>query len=363
MCRKERRRKLRDSETVIGRNPRRSSKAPRTTLVPEMRYPTASDQNPNNIHPMAGRSILLLVLAVLSLASCSSSSVSGGSGLKNVANARPVTTLPTMTTPPTTTSTTEQPGWLPVSRVHGAIAVDTQSVIGADGHVVTIFRFRAGRTRFALHAGSADPPVAAGSVGPDAGSTVGPDEVPVLLAAFNGGFKTAAGAGGFELDSQVEVPLQTGMASMVIDANGSAQVGTWGEGLPFTGEQVVSVRQNLRPLVVNGHPSPAITDIGSWGSTLGGAAYAARSSLGEDASGNLLYAASMTALPVDLADALVSAGAVTGMELDINPEWVQLDSAPTPGGALAAGIPGQNRPSDQYLVGWTRDFITVLAAA
>jgi len=51
-----------------------------------------------------------------------------------------------------------------------------------------------------------------------------------------------------------------------------------------------------------------------------------------------------------------------GMELDINPEWVQMDAAPAPGGALAAGIPGQNRPSDQYLAGWTRDFITVLAA-
>ena len=263
--------------------------------------------------------------------------------------------------PPTTTSTTEQPGWTPVSLVDGAFAVDTQVVTEADGHIVTIFRFRAGRTRFALHAGSTDPPVAAGDVGPDDGSTVGPDEVPVLLAAFNGGFKAIAGVGGFELDSQVIVPLQTGLASLVIDANGSAHVGTWGEGLPVAGEQVVSVRQNLPPLVVNGQPSPAINDIGAWGSTLGGRAAVARSSLGEDTAGDLLYAASMLALPGDLAHALIGAGAVTGMELDINPEWVQMDAAPTPGGALAAGIPGQNRPSDQYLVGWTRDFITVLA--
>lgn len=83
----------------------------------------------------------------------------------------------------------------------------------------------------------------------------------------------------------------------------------------------------------------------------------ARSSLAEDGSGNLLFAASM----VDRADALVSAGAVTGMELDINPEWVQLASAVTPGGALTPGIPGQRRPGDHYQVGWTRDFVTVTA--
>jgi hypothetical protein len=88
----------------------------------------------------------------------------------------------------------------------------------------------------------------------------------------------------------------------------------------------------------------------------------ARSSLGEDAAKNLMYAASADALPGDLASALISAGAVTGMELDINPEWVQLASAPAPGAPLVPGIPGQERPADQYQVGWTRDFITVLAA-
>lgn len=304
---------------------------------------------------------VLIALATLSLASCSSTSIRQRAGLKTVVVAPSTTTTPPTTIPPTTTSTTEEPGWTPVSLLDGAIAVDRQAITEADGHVVTIFRFRAGRTRFALHTGSLDPPMAPGIAGPEDGSTVGPDELPLLLAAFNGGFKVNAGPGGFELDSQVIVPLQTGLASLVIDADGSAHVGAWGEGLPVPGEQVMSVRQNLPLLIVNGQPSPAIADIGSWGSTLGGGAVVARSSLGEDASGDLLYAASMAVLPSDLANALISAGAVTGMELDINPEWVQMDVAPTPGAALAAGIPGQNRPSDQYQLGWTRDFITVLA--
>ena len=319
-------------------------------MIPDINNPRSSTRSKARHRRQAA---VLAALAALSLASCSSTSTSDRIGLKTIASAKPTTTIPTSTIPPTTTTTTEQAGWAPVSRVDGAITVDTQAVTEPDGHIVTIFRFRAGRTRFALHAGSLDPPITAGIAGPEDGSTVGPNEAPVLLAAFNGGFKANAGAGGFELDSQVIVPLQVGVASLVIDADGSAHVGTWGEGLPVTSEQVVSVRQNLPPLVVDGQPSPAIADIGSWGSTLGGRAVTARSSLGEDASGDLLYAASMAALPSDLAYALVGAGGVTGMELDINPEWVQMDAAPAPGGALAAGIPGQDRPPNQYLVGWT----------
>jgi len=49
------------------------------------------------------------------------------------------------------------------------------------------------------------------------------------------------------------------------------------------------------------------------------------------------------------------------MELDINPEWVQADTARSPGGPLRAAVPDQNRPADQYLSGWTRDYVTVLA--
>ena len=98
-----------------------------------------------------------------------------------------------------------------------------------------------------------------------------------------------------------------------------------------------------------------------WGATLGGGAYVARSAIGQDAVGDLVYAASMSAVPADLAAALVGHGARIAMELDINPEWVQLDATGMPGGALTAEIPGQYRPSNQYLTGWTRDFFTVLA--
>jgi hypothetical protein len=260
-----------------------------------------------------------------------------------------------------TTTTLEQPGWTIVSEAHGVALADRRTVHLADGNVVTIYRFRAGRTSFALHAGSEDPPGAAASVGATAGPAVTRVEAPRLIAAFNGGFKVASGSGGFQAAGHVVVPLRRGFASLVIDDDGGVHVGVWGQDLPYPGERILSVRQNLAPLITSGRPSPLINDLASWGVTLGGVQQVARSAVGQDVRGDLLYAASMHVLPTDLATALIQAGAVRAMELDINPYWVQLASTPHPGGPLVAGIPNQERPGNQLVVGWTRDFVTVLA--
>ena len=228
-----------------------------------------------------------------------------------------------------------------------------------DGAVVILATFL-GPVRYVLHDGSGDP-------GPVAGLRAGPAvtgaERTQLLAAFNGGFKLAAGVGGYMQEGRVLSPLRPGLASLVIDRSGQARIGVWGSGVPVPGEAVYSVRQNLTPLVLDGRPTAAASDWGLWGATLGGGAYVARSAVGQDAAGHLIYAASVSAVPADLASALASRGARIAMELDINPEWVQLDIAHRPGGPLTAAIPGQARPADQYLEGWTRDFFTVLAAS
>ncbi len=227
-----------------------------------------------------------------------------------------------------------------------------------DSTVITVATFT-GAVRYRLHSGSQDPgPAALGIV--RAGPRIGARERSQLLAAFNGGFKLSAGAGGYEQEGHVISPLRAGLASLVIDSSGTAQIGVWGSGLPLPGESVFSVRQNLVLLVRHGRVTRAAADWTAWGATLGGGEYVARSALGENARGELIYAASMSTAPADLAAALVHAGARTAMELDINPEWVQLDTARAPGRVLRAAIPGQARPADQYLIGWTRDFVTVL---
>lgn len=236
--------------------------------------------------------------------------------------------------------------------------VTLSSFHAGDGTVITLARF-SGTVTYRLHSGSTDPGAAALGV-VQAGPAVPAWEQHMLLAAFNGGFLLSTGTGGYEQEGHVIVPLRPGLASLVIDTAGHAQLGAWGYGLPSPGTAVYSVRQNLSLLVSGGRPSSSAADWTIWGATLGGGEYVARSALGQTASGDLVFAGSMSTSPADLAAALVSAGAVSAMELDINPEWVQLDVASQPGGQLGAAIPGQNRPADQYLVGWTRDFITVL---
>ncbi len=242
------------------------------------------------------------------------------------------------------------------------VAIDQKTFTLSDGTVVRVIRFRVNQVVFHLHDGSQDPPVGSATLPADAQSAISATEAPALLAAFNGGFKVTAGAGGTEIDGQDLTPLVAGRASFVIDAAGQGSIGVWGQnGFPPAGVPVVSVRQNLGPLVLNGAPVPSANTWPAWGPTITNIAAVARSSLGEDAAGNLLYAASASALPIDLAQALVDAGAVTAMELDINPDWVQADVASSPGGSLVAAIPGQYPSATTYESGWSRDFVTVLA--
>ena len=241
----------------------------------------------------------------------------------------------------------------------GPPRVTVSRIRTADGSVVTVAVF-SGQVQYVLHNGSEDPgPGYAALV--RAGPAVTGAERRHLLAAFNGGFLLRSRAGGYEQEGHVFRTLRHGLASLVIDRSGRASIGVWGAHLPAPGEAVYSVRQNLWPLVENGQPTRQAARWWRWGGTIGHAEYVARSALGQDASGDLIYAASMSTTPEDLAVALARSGARIAMELDINPEWVQLAIARTAGGSLKAPIPGQVRPPTQYLTGWTRDFVTVLA--
>ena len=253
---------------------------------------------------------------------------------------------------------TDQPATGSVA-AHVPPRVTVSRIRTADGSVVTVAVFR-GSVQYVLHNGSQDPgPAYAALV--RAGPGIAGAERRRLLAAFNGGFLLRSRAGGYEQEGHVFRALRHGLASLVIDRSGQARIGVWGVDVPVPGEAVYSVRQNLWPLVENGQPTREAARWWRWGGTVGHAEYVARSALGQDASGDLIYAASMSTIPEDLAVALARSGARIAMELDINPEWVQLAVAHTPGGELRAPIPGQVRPATQYLTGWTRDFITVLS--
>jgi len=87
---------------------------------------------------------------------------------------------------------------------------------------------------------------------------------------------------------------------------------------------VVAVRQNLRPIVDAGRPEPGLTTNanGRWGTAHTQLQYTARSGIGIDAHGNPLFVAGTRMNLALLARAMVEAGVVRGMELDIHPAMV-----------------------------------------
>jgi len=304
-----------------------------------------------------------LLAGLCALTACSSSPgpAAGAHGTGSLGATTRATTgsVPAASAPRTAPSASQAAATAPAAPPTPRVTVTRTRT--ADGSLVTLATF-SGPVRYVLHNGSGDPGAAAAGL-VRAGPAITGAERSLLLAAFNGGFKLSAGAGGYEQEGHVISPLLRGLASLVIDRSGQARIGIWGHGVPAPGEAVYSVRQNLAPLVLHGRPTAAAADWGLWGATLGGGEYVARSALGQDGAGDLIYAGSMSATPADLAVALARHGALIAMELDINPEWVQLDVAGRPGGPLRAAVPGQDRPAGQYLDGWVRDFIAVEAAA
>jgi hypothetical protein len=192
-----------------------------------------------------------------------------------------------------------------------------------------------------------------------------------LVTAFNAGFLMSTADGGYYTDGRSVVPLRQGAASFVVYANGTATVGSWGTDASMTPD-VVSVRQNLDLLVVNGQPAPGLNaaDTSKWGFTLGNRVYVWRSGLGVTADGALVYVGGPGINISDLADLLVRAGAVRAMELDINTDWVNFASytPATPTGAATPAngaelLPGMSGGPDRYFQSWwSRDFITMSSA-
>jgi len=199
---------------------------------------------------------------------------------------------------------------------------------------------------------------------------VEPKAATSLVAAFNAGFLMDNANGGYYTDGRTIIPLRKGAASMVVYRNGDITVADWGRDATMTPD-VVAVRQNLDLLVDNGKPVPGLNanDTTQWGYTLGNQVYVWRSGAGVTANGALVYVGGPGLNITTLANLLVRAGAVRGMELDINTDWVNLATyAPSTPNGPATPANGTDMLSD--MVGtparyfeswWSRDFFTMSA--
>lgn len=197
---------------------------------------------------------------------------------------------------------------------------------------------------------------------------VTPSELPLTVAAFNGGFRFQDAHGGFYLHGKTAVPLVRGAASLVLYRSGKVNIGTWGSEVTMT-PGVVAVLQNLVLMVDHGQVSQAATynDHSVWGSTLGAAIVIPRSGVGVTANGALVYVAGPALTARTLAESLQRAGAVRAMTLDINPEWVTFNFFSHPDPTRPAQIvatklyPQMQRPASRYLgpTQESRDFFTI----
>ena len=187
-----------------------------------------------------------------------------------------------------------------------------------------------------------------------------------LLATFNNGFKIASSGGGFYLNGVTRGSLRKGAATMVYYRNGQLKIGVWGKTVHKT-PGVVGVRQNLRLIVQNGRvPATVNQNVEtSWGATLGGAFYVWRSGVGVTRDGRIIFVYGPALDVQTLAGLLKRAGAVTAMQLDINPDWMSFmyyrpgghPASPTPVNLL----PTQLEPANRYYSLANRDFTAVFA--
>jgi hypothetical protein len=192
-------------------------------------------------------------------------------------------------------------------------------------------------------------------------------EQAALLAAFNSGFKIYSYRTGWYDHGVTAMALQAGAASLVIFADGTATVASWGRDVTL-GPSVVAVRQNLRLLVDGGVAASTVDAYRLWGAVLHGGAQTWRSGIGVTAGGALVYVGGPALDPAALAQLLIAAGAVRAMELDINPEWVSFSLFAHAGGASGGPITAASNllasmyeQPGHYLGPFSRDFFAVFA--
>jgi hypothetical protein len=226
---------------------------------------------------------------------------------------------------------------------------------------VSLMRFDQRHVHVTLHAGYDD----GGTAGWVYGDAITAREIHKLVAGFNGGFKLSYANVGFEQAGHVAVPLKAGLASIVTYSDGTTAIGAWKDGVPSGGKRVFSVLQNQFLLVDRGVAAANVSScvISCWGATIQGLTVVARAGLGVRSDGQLVWAAGERMTPASLASALIGAGAVRAIELDINPDWVAgyLYTHHSSGPAATPVVPGQVGIAGQLLAPDSRDFLAIVA--
>lgn len=145
------------------------------------------------------------------------------------------------------------------------------------------------------------------------------EDVPHLVAAFNGGWEAIHGHLGMKVgDLEILPPVSWGCGIAAL-ADGTINIGSW-QSQEKLYKDMRWFRQTPPCLVENGVENPRLQDQSKrWGAALSGQTVVRRSALGINADGTILYYALGDNLTAEAtAKALEAAGAVNAAMLDIN---------------------------------------------
>lgn len=226
---------------------------------------------------------------------------------------------------------------------------------------IVAFDLQATRLHFVLGLQEPSSPVAVKRTGaiPEADRQAG-----LLLAAFNGGFKTEHGHFGVSVGGVTVLPPRPDLGTVAIYSDGRVQLGQWGSEIKSSPD-IVAWRQNGPLLVHNGVINPHTADRSpqDWGYTVDGGTATWRSALGLNADERTLYYAAGPSLTLPaLARSMALAGTANAMQLDINPYWTHFDAFVSDGGQLQTEplMPAMGAKADnRYLKPFNRDFFYV----
>ncbi len=186
----------------------------------------------------------------------------------------------------------------------------------------------------------------------------------VLLAAFNGGFKTVNGHYGVIIDGQTLVPMIDGLGTLAIYQDGHLSMGVWGADLTLSPDMVV-VRQNCPIIIDQGQINPQVyqNSVYLWGGTVKGNIVTFRSGIGLSRDGKTLYYFAGNYLSTQtLAMAMQATGVYEAMQMDINNYYVLFTKFSTQNGQLSsvALLPKEMVDNiGRFLGSYTRDFFYI----
>lgn len=189
-----------------------------------------------------------------------------------------------------------------------------------------------------------------------------PREPKILLravGAFNGAFKTTHGEYGMMVNRRVLLPPKAGAATVMVRSDGRAGFGTWPESATIPSD-ILSFRQNLEPLVEDQQLNPSNRK--QWGWHLRGTRMLThRSGLCVTATGQMVYAWGGEVTGDTLGRAMIQAGCVYAIHLDMNPHhtaFVYLDVRSTAPRDYEAEIltPDMEVLADRFMLWSPKDF-------